>query len=179
MRSPRTTRVGQFVAGAMAITMGLVACSSSDPDPVASGGGSTFVGLRGSAPVLLRAEQSCDRGARGLPVVRARGVRRQLLRGAGATGRCSPRRVPPSAARPLTPRGRSRPARRPSPTPATTTSDTNTQEEGIDEPDVVETDGDFVYLVDQDQLVILDGATAAVVSRTPLAGLRRPAPAVG
>ena len=48
------------------------------------------------------------------------------------------------------------------------TSETNTQEEGIDEPDVVETDGDFVYLVDQDQLLILDGATGEVVSRTGL-----------
>lgn len=47
-------------------------------------------------------------------------------------------------------------------------SDTNTQEAGIDESDTVETDGDFVYLVDGDRLLVLDGATAQVVGRVAL-----------
>lgn len=47
-------------------------------------------------------------------------------------------------------------------------SDTNTQEAGIDEPDVVETDGTSVFLVDGTDLVILDGSSGAVRSITPL-----------
>ncbi len=40
-------------------------------------------------------------------------------------------------------------------------SETNTQEEGVDEPDLVETDGDFIYLVQRGQLTIVDSWPAA------------------
>jgi len=35
-------------------------------------------------------------------------------------------------------------------------SDTNTQEEGVDEPDIVETDGEYVYVANRGELTIVD-----------------------
>lgn len=52
-------------------------------------------------------------------------------------------------------------------------SGTNTQEAGVDEADIVKTDGEYVYLVKDDELVIIDAwpaAEAHVVSTTPLDG---------
>ncbi len=47
-------------------------------------------------------------------------------------------------------------------------SGTNTQEVGVDEGDIVETDGEFVYVANQDGLRIVSVADAAVVSRPDL-----------
>lgn len=52
-------------------------------------------------------------------------------------------------------------------------SDTNTQVAGVDEQDIVETDGDFIYTVRGNELLIIDvrqPADANVISRTQLAG---------
>lgn len=52
-------------------------------------------------------------------------------------------------------------------------SGTNNQEGGVDEPDLVKTDGEIMAVVDQDQLRILDvsdPANPTLVSSTPLAG---------
>jgi uncharacterized secreted protein with C-terminal beta-propeller domain len=53
----------------------------------------------------------------------------------------------------------------------TTHSNTNTQEAGVDEADIVKTDGNFIYLVQNNELVILDAWPADgthIVSRTPI-----------
>ena len=157
------------MAVAAAISMGVAACSSSDPEPAASGPDSGFVGLRGaSAPTLLQADRSCDEVLDDF-----QSFAPDVLRDSFGSG------VDTDAGFAETSdRAQSTDDSAPAPDEATaasgaadgSTSDTNTQEEGIDEPDVVETDGDFVYVVDQDQLVILDGATAQVRSRTQLAG---------
>ncbi len=50
-------------------------------------------------------------------------------------------------------------------------SDTNTQEVGVDEADIVKTDGNYLYLVQNNELVILDAWPADqthVISRTPI-----------
>ncbi len=147
--------------------MGAAACSSPDTDPVASGN-DVVVGLSRSAPTMLRAGQSCDQVLEDFQTFAPSVLHdsfgfaeRELL--PNAVG------VDEAGAAPTTAPDTADTA---APAPAATgaTSDTNTQEEGIDEPDVVETDGSFVYLVDQDQLVILDGVTAQVLSRTPLSG---------
>ncbi len=52
--------------------------------------------------------------------------------------------------------------------PATTGSDTNTQVDGVDEADFVETDGHYVYVAHNDALTILDGST--ISSQTSLSG---------
>jgi uncharacterized secreted protein with C-terminal beta-propeller domain len=52
-------------------------------------------------------------------------------------------------------------------------SDTNTQVEGVDEADIVKTDGDFIYLVNGGQLLILDAYPAEetnIVSTTSIDG---------
>lgn len=52
-------------------------------------------------------------------------------------------------------------------------SGTNTQVNGVDEQDIVETDGNYIYTVNGEELVIVDvrdPAAASVVSRTELAG---------
>lgn len=55
----------------------------------------------------------------------------------------------------------------------TSHSDTNTQVDGVDEQDIVETDGDYIYTVRGTQLLIIDvrdPAAPTVVSRTQLGG---------
>jgi uncharacterized secreted protein with C-terminal beta-propeller domain len=52
-------------------------------------------------------------------------------------------------------------------------STTNVQEQGVDEADLVKTDGEYLYLVSDAELVIVDAWPASemhVVSRTPIAG---------
>lgn len=53
-------------------------------------------------------------------------------------------------------------------------SDTNLQVAGVDEADIVETDGEYIYTLSRGELVVVSAATAdaesAVVSRTQLAG---------
>lgn len=48
------------------------------------------------------------------------------------------------------------------------TSDTNTQVNGVDEADFVETDGHYVYVAHNNALTVMDGGT--VTSQTPLSG---------
>ena len=55
-------------------------------------------------------------------------------------------------------------------------SGTNVQVEGVDEADFVKNDGKYVYIISQDNLVIVDGfpaADAKVVSKTKLEGRPR------
>ncbi|MGI9163847.1 MAG: beta-propeller domain-containing protein, partial [Mycobacterium sp.] len=49
-----------------------------------------------------------------------------------------------------------------------TTSGTNTQVDGVDEADFVETDGHYLYVANNNALTILDGST--ITSQTPLSG---------
>src|SRR5207245_312527 len=56
-------------------------------------------------------------------------------------------------------------------TPPPTHSNTNTQEVGVDEADIVKTDGNYLYLVQNNELVILDAWPADqthIVSQTPI-----------
>ena len=53
-------------------------------------------------------------------------------------------------------------------------SGTNTQEVGVDEGDIVETDGSYVYVAGQDGLRIVSVADAAVVASPELPGRRAP-----
>jgi uncharacterized secreted protein with C-terminal beta-propeller domain len=56
-------------------------------------------------------------------------------------------------------------------TPPPTHSNTNTQEVGVDEADIVKTDGNDIYLVENNELVILDAWPADqthIISRTPV-----------
>jgi len=57
--------------------------------------------------------------------------------------------------------------------PGTDYSQTNTQEEGVDEADLVKTDGEYLYLFSGEELVVMDAWPAdelAVVSRTAVEG---------
>ncbi len=166
MRTNRRARAVRSIAVVAAVSVAMAACSPSDSPPVASGD-DTVVALSGSAPTLLRQGQSCDQVLEDFKAF-APGVWRSTVGFAAddsvggavqADSLAAGEATTPDAAAPRAPAG-----------DTATSSQTNTQEEGIDEPDLVETDGNDVYLVDQDQLVILDAATAAVVSRTPLAG---------
>ncbi|MEL6344001.1 MAG: beta-propeller domain-containing protein [Myxococcota bacterium] len=52
-------------------------------------------------------------------------------------------------------------------------SETNTQEAGVDEPDMVKTNGEHIYIVQQGELVVVDSWPAestAVIASQPLAG---------
>jgi uncharacterized secreted protein with C-terminal beta-propeller domain len=52
-------------------------------------------------------------------------------------------------------------------------STTNTQEQGVDEADLVKTDGNFLYILANNELVIMDAwpaDTTHIVSRTPIEG---------
>lgn len=168
MRTPRTGTGVRAAATVAALTLAVAACSSGDSDPRAAGDGNPFfLGVRSDAPTLLREGQSCDqvleefqsfaptvlRGGMGFGMEVDVAVEdgAATVGDSGDDGFASP-------AAPAADRGGDG-----------ASSDTNTQEEGVDEPDTVENDGDHVYVVDQQELVILDGATAAVLSRTPLA----------
>lgn len=162
----RTHLVLRTMAAVAALTLGVAACANDARQPAASGdAGRSFVGLRGAAPVALESGQDCDAVLEEFqafaPTV-FEGQRFATFDDVGAALEADTAAGADGAAATSSATPQSRAA-------GGDTSDTNTQEEGIDEPDLVETDGDFVYLVDQDALVILDGATAAVRSRTPLA----------
>jgi hypothetical protein len=170
MRFPRERfTVARLAALGAAFALGAMACSSPDPNPVSSGATDpVVVGLRGDAPVLLQGDRSCDAvledfQAFAPAVLQASfGLDEDTATvapqpGTFATGDAAVAEAAAPVAADANGSGGG-------------TSHTNTHEAGIDEPDVVETDGDFVYLVDEDRLVILDGATAEVLSRTPLAG---------
>ena len=165
-------------ATAAALALAITACSSDDTEPRAAGGDSPiFLGVRSNAPTLLQEGQSCDevledfqsfaptvlRGNFGFGVEEGfatADVAMELDDSGGDSADSAAPPAPGSAAAASDQSGRAADGE---------SSDTNTQEAGIDEPDTVENDGDFVYVVDQQELVILDGATAEVVSRTALA----------
>jgi uncharacterized secreted protein with C-terminal beta-propeller domain len=53
----------------------------------------------------------------------------------------------------------------------TSHSNTNTQEAGVDEADIIKTDGNYIYLVQNNELIILDAWPADethIISRTPI-----------
>lgn len=126
-----------------------------------------FVGLRSSAPTLLRSQQTCDEVLQGIQSIAAtayQGAREFAAMGGTLDGFGS---VADGAAQ--TESAAAPTANRQADEDAAGTSTTNTQEAGIDEPDTVETNGDHVFVVAGNMLTILDGATAQVVSRTELA----------
>lgn len=183
MARPASTWGRRITASVAVIGLGLTACSSSDPDPVGSGrsgdggGEALFVGLRGSAPTVLRQGRSCDEVLDDFQSFAPAVLRDQFgFNSFDDGGEVFFPTAAPLADQSETDAAASESAPDVAESPELagtgdgTTSDTNTQEAGIDEPDVVETDGEFVYLVDQDSLVILDGTDAEVLSRTPLAG---------
>ncbi len=160
------------VAAVVALVMG--ACSSGDSQPRAGGDGSTaFLGVRSNAPTLLQEGQSCDEVLEDFQSFAPAVLRGQfgfgVEEGFAATGGAVPGAAS-EAGDDATSSGTAAPQAAEADRAADgTSSDTNTQEEGVDEPDTVENDGDFVYVVDQQDLVILDGITAEVVSRMALA----------
>lgn len=172
-----------MAAAAAVLVLGSAACSSSDPQPNASGpDGRTVVGLSGGAPVLLRAEQSCDQVLEGFQELAPEVLEGQFgfdmdtetSSGAASDGGAQLEEGfaddsggDATVAAPMV--GEAERAAQ-GVAASGDSSDTNNQEEGVDEPDVVENDGEFVYLVDMDQLLVLDGATAAIVGRVQLAG---------
>ncbi len=175
--SMRTSRTGTGVrigAVAAALALAATACSSGDDQPRAAGGDNPiFRGVRSSAPTLLQEGQSCDEVLEDFQAIAP-----AVLRGsfgvdgdaafaptAGSFGALEEQEASADTAAGST-AGDGASATR---AVGGESSDTNTQEAGIDEPDTVENDGDFVYVVDQQDLVILDGASAEVVSRTALA----------
>lgn len=177
MRTSRTGTGVRIAATAAALALAAGACSSGDDEPRAAGEDNPiFLGVQSSAPTLLQEGQSCDEVLDDFQTV-APAVFEGAFSGddgvvfaptAGSLGAVDQAESTFDAASPASgavggdgaASGRA---------VAGESSDTNTQEEGIDEPDTVENDGEFVYLVDQQELVILDGATAEVLSRTPLA----------
>lgn len=153
-----------------ALLMLAAACTSSPGEPGASGGGDRpdgpVVGIASSAPTLLRSAASCDDVVEGMRALAAESAASGGFFGGGFNGDDMAVEESADSAAPVA--GAADGAGG-----GDRSSDTNTQEEGIDEPDIVETDGEHVYVVDQagesgERLVILDGATAEVLSRTDL-----------
>jgi hypothetical protein len=174
----RTVRRGTRTVAVLAVlTLAATGCSDDAGQPAASGG-NPFFAARSAAPVSLQADRSCDAVLEDFQSFAPAVLGDQFFgfgddmavteqSGVAATGEAVSGAAPDDGA-----------MRSAAPAADTAdgaggsgggTSDTNTQEEGIDEPDVVETDGEHVYLVDQEELVVLDAATAGVVSRTRLA----------
>jgi uncharacterized secreted protein with C-terminal beta-propeller domain len=161
-----------------AIALAAAACSSESAAPPSTGGLS-FQGIRSAAPVVLQSDRSCDAVLEDFQTF-APDVLSDQWFGTGDDGEFMEVGAPmASAEQDAGDSAGAGAARTAAPDVATSeessaSSDTNTQEAGIDEPDVVENDGEFVYVVDQgpDQahLVILDAATASVLSRTALGG---------
>lgn len=166
----------RIAATAAALALAGGACSSGDEPRAAGGGNPIFLGVQSSAPTLLQEGQSCDEVLDDFQTI-APAVFEGSFGGdeggvvfAPTAGSLEDQAASSEA-------GTSEPAAAPTADGAAATgraiggesSDTNTQEAGIDEPDTVENDGEFVYVVDQQELVILDGETAEVLSRTPLA----------
>lgn len=175
MRTPRTDTGVRVTATVAAMVLGIAACASGDSEPRAGGDSPVFLGVRSSAPTLLQENQTCDEvledfqsfaptvfrnnfGFGGGEFFETGGVVSDALVAEDGTAGDSSSAGDAAPATPGGGRGTDGES-----------SDTNTQEAGVDEPDTVENDGDFVYVVDQQELVILDGASADVVSRTPLA----------
>jgi len=174
MRTRTVHRGIRTVAVLASLSLAAAACSDDAGPPAASGGDNPFFAARSGAPVALEADRSCGEVLEGFQAFATTVLADQATgfamggddmavedsaEGSGAAGteRSATASSAPAAAEA-------------SDGDATGgTSATNTQEEGIDEPDVVETDGDHVYLVDQEDLVVLDGATGDPVSRTRLA----------
>jgi uncharacterized secreted protein with C-terminal beta-propeller domain len=174
----RTRAAHRSVAVAAALAVAATACTSESGAPPSSGG-QTFQGLRGGSPVALQSDRTCDAVLDDFqsfaPAVlsdRFVGVEERSA-GAGFAEVGAP--MASQADDSTAGTGRAT-AATPDQVPVAegTSSDTNTHEAGIDEPDVVENDGAFVYIVDQgpdrSHLAILDAATAEVLSRTPLGG---------
>lgn len=168
----RTVRRGTRTVAVLAVlTLAATGCSD-DPGLPAASGGNPFFAARSAAPVSLQADRSCDAVLEDFQSFAPAVLGDQLFgfsgddmameeqSGVAASGEAADGGALRSAAPAADTAGGGA---------GGGTSDTNTQEEGIDEPDVVETDGDHVYLVDQEELVVLDAATAEVVSRTRLA----------
>ena len=173
----RTRDVSRTLAAAAAIALAATACSSESAAPPSTGGQQVSQGLRSSAPVLLQSDRTCDAVLEDFQEFAPDVLEDQVLGFSSEEelalgGEATAGEAMDSSSAGATPDSAQRSS---APAPAAleagdgSTSTTNTQEDGIDEPDVVETDGDFVYLVDQEELVILDGATAEVLSRTRLA----------
>ena len=167
-----------MAASAAALALAAGACSSGDEPRAAGGDNPIFLGVQSSAPTLLQEGQSCDEVLDDFQTIApavfesAFGVDEDgvvFAPTAGSFGAMEDEAgmmdaeasVPAAASA-----GDGAAAGRAT---GGESSDTNTQEAGIDEPDTVENDGEFVYVVDQQELVILDGASAEVLSRTPLA----------
>jgi len=165
----RTVRRGiRTVAALASLTLAATACTEGSGAPGASGPNPFFAeGELAAAPLLLRADRGCDDVLEGFQAFAPEVFGDQL---AMSTAESPVLEDSTGAASAPTARMEGEAAATDASGGGTGggTSETNTQEEGIDEPDVVETDGDNVYLVDQEDLVILDGATGDVVSRTRL-----------
>ncbi|MFP5323035.1 MAG: beta-propeller domain-containing protein [Acidimicrobiia bacterium] len=162
----RTVRRGiRTVAALAAVTLAATACTDEVGAPPSTGG-IFATGESAAAPLLLQADRSCDAVLEDMQAYSTSVLSDQLF---GFGGDMDVAMEGADVAAPVA-RGEAM-AAADSAGGATAggTSSTNTQEAGIDEPDVVETDGDHVYLVDQEELVVLDGATGAVLSRTRLA----------
>ncbi|MCO8128138.1 beta-propeller domain-containing protein [Acidimicrobiia bacterium EGI L10123] len=177
MRTRHVRRGIRTFALLAAAAVAATACGSEGGSPPTSGG-QAFQGLRGAAPVVLQSDRSCDAVLEDFQSFAPAVLSDQMFGvaddGAATTGGdldevAADLTAGPSAERAAAPdeAGAQLEAAEGS------SSDTNTQEAGIDEPDVVENDGEFVYVVDhgpdQAHLVILEGSTAEVLSRTPLA----------
>ena len=164
----------KVAATAAALALAVTACSSGDSEPRAAGDGNPiFLGVRSSAPTLLQEGQTCDEVLEDF-----RSFAPTVLRGNfgfGVEEGFATSEMPvaleadDSAAAPGAATSDAASGESGGRAADGASSDTNTQEEGIDEPDTVENDGEFVYVVDQQELVILDGADAEVISRTELA----------
>jgi len=157
-RTARRIRIAAVLAASALVA---AACSDDAASPPSSGGNPFFAATE-AAPVALVADRSCGEVLEGFQAFAPDVLAGQGFAASATTGdRAAAEESAPTAA------GDGDDAAAGG---AGTggTSETNTQEEGIDEPDVVETDGEHVYVVDQDELVILDATSAAVVSRTRL-----------
>lgn len=166
----RTVRRGiRTFAVLAALTLVAAACSDDTAAPPSSGRGGEVVAL-GGAPVLLQSGRSCDAVLEDFQAFAPDVLGDQLgFRDVGDDMAVEDEAAATTSAGATADRAEAAPAAGTAAGGDGASSDTNTQEEGIDEPDVVENDGEFVYVVDQEELVILDGATAQVVSRTRLA----------
>ncbi|HEU5084820.1 MAG TPA: beta-propeller domain-containing protein [Acidimicrobiales bacterium] len=171
MRTRSVRRGIRTFAVLATLAVAAAACSDETAAPPSSGGARGDVVALGGAPVLLQSGRSCDAVLEDFQAFAPAVLGDQL--GFGAMGDdvavAEDEAAATTAAGAAADRADAAPTAGEDSVGDGSSSDTNTQEEGIDEPDVVENDGDFVYVVDQEELVILDGATAQVVSRTRLA----------
>lgn len=163
----------RLAATVAALALATAACSTADDEPRAGGDSPIFLGVRSSAPTLLQEDQTCGEVLEDFQAFAPTVLRGSFGFGGGAEGFAA---TGGGIRQSLEADDSSGDAATSSPALPTAaggdggaSSDTNTQEEGVDEPDTVENDGEFVYVVDQQELIILDGATADVVSRTALA----------